>query len=26
MTEAMSQLAMECAEAMGMPDAKGYRC
>jgi GT2 family glycosyltransferase len=25
-TEAISQLAMECAEAMGMPDAKGYRC
>jgi GT2 family glycosyltransferase len=26
MTAAVSQLAMECAEAMGMPNAEGYRC
>jgi hypothetical protein len=26
MTAAIAQLAMECADAMGMPDAKGYRC
>src|SRR5262249_13230757 len=26
MTAAISQLAMECAQAMGMPDAEGYRC
>jgi glycosyltransferase involved in cell wall biosynthesis len=26
MITALVQLAMECAEAMGMPDARGYRC
>ena len=26
MMEAIAQLAMECAEALGMPNAKGYRC
>jgi hypothetical protein len=26
MTTAISQLAMECAEAIGMPSAEGYRC
>jgi hypothetical protein len=26
MTEAVSQLAMECAEGMGMVSAEGYRC
>jgi GT2 family glycosyltransferase len=26
MIAGISQLAMECAEAMGMPDAEGYRC
>jgi GT2 family glycosyltransferase len=26
MTTAISQLAMECAEAMGMPNAEGYQC
>ena len=26
MNSAIAQLAMECAEAMGMPNAEGYRC
>jgi O-antigen biosynthesis protein len=26
MTAALSQLAMECAEGMGLPSAEGYRC